>query len=215
MYSHSHHNHDKARLVNLLASYGIKEQILAAFEQVPRDLFVTKRRADAAYEDRALPIEEGQTISQPSLVAAMIQELGLKKSDKVLEVGTGSGFQTALLSKLIKEVYSIERIDKLAKLAKLKLKQLKINNVHITHGDGSEGLVEFSPYDAIIVSAAFTKVPKPLVEQLKEKGRLIMPVGAKESQEVVLYIKRNGKLVQIRKTSLVSFVPLLGRYGWH
>lgn len=205
---------DKDRLINLLAAYGTREPLLSAFEKIPREKFVPEAFKDAAYEDRALPLGEGQTISQPSLVALMLQELGLKGDEKVLEVGTGSGFQAALLGALARRVYTIERIEKLAKRAKTALKSLKARNVEVLTGDGSLGVPEHAPYDAIIVAAAFRKVPKPLAGQLKEDGRLIMPVGPHDSQEVVLYKKKKGKLVEIKKISPVRFVPLVGKLGW-
>lgn len=208
------HNSDKARLINLLASYGIREPILSAFEKVPREKFVPLKLVEAAYEDRALPIGEGQTISQPSLVASMLQELRLKGDEKVLEVGTGSGFEAALLSTLCKKVYTVERIAKLAREAKKRIKNLRIKNAEIAVGDGSLGLAKYAPFDAIIVSAAFLQVPRPLAEQLKEDGRLIMPVGAPQSQEVVLYKKKEGQLVEASRISPVRFVPLIGKHGW-
>lgn len=207
-------NHDKERLINLLASYGIKEPILSAFEKVPREKFVPAKLTDAAYEDRALPIGEGQTISQPSLVASMLQELKLKGDETVLEVGTGSGFEAALLATLCKKVYTIERIEKLAKQAKKRIRSLGLVNVEVAVGDGSLGIPKHAPFDAAVVSAAFREVPRPLVEQLKEDGRLIMPVGSPESQEVVLYKKKEGKLVEATRISPVRFVPLIGKYGW-
>lgn len=207
-------DHDKERLINLLAAYSIKEPILSAFDKVERRKFVPQKLADAAYEDRALPIGEGQTISQPSLVASMLQELRLKGDEKILEVGTGSGFEAALLASLCKKVYTIERIAGLAKQAKKRIKQLGIRNVKVVVGDGSLGLPKYAPFDAIIVSAAFLQVPRPLVEQLKEDSRLIMPVGSPESQEVVLYKKKGGQLVETARISPVRFVPLIGKYGW-
>lgn len=205
---------DKDRLINLLAAYGTREPLLSAFEKIPREKFVPEAFKDAAYEDRALPLGEGQTISQPSLVALMLQELGLKGDEKVLEVGTGSGFQAALLGALARKVYTIERIEKLAKRAKAVIKSLRIKNVEVLTGDGSLGVPEHALYDAIIVAAAFRKVPKPLAGQLREDGRLIMPVGPRDSQEVVLYKKKKGKLVKIKKISPVRFVPLIGKLGW-
>lgn len=207
-------NHDKERLINLLAAYGIREPILSAFDKVERQRFVPQKLADAAYEDRALPIGEGQTISQPSLVASMLQELRLKRDETVLEVGTGSGFEAALLGTLCKKVYTVERIEKLAKQAKKRIKSLGLANVEVVVGDGSLGIPKYAPFDAAVVSAAFREVPRPLIEQLKEDGRLIMPVGPPESQEVVFYKKREGKLVEVTRISPVRFVPLIGKYGW-
>lgn len=207
-------DHDKERLINLLAAYGIKEPILSAFDKVERQKFLPQKLADAAYEDRALPIGEGQTISQPSLVASMLQELRLKGDEKILEVGTGSGFEAALLATLCKKVYTIERIEKLAEQAKKRIRSLGIENVEVIVGDGSLGIAKYAPYDGIIVSAAFVNVPRPLIKQLKEDGRLIMPVGPSESQEVVLYKKKEGQLIEVARISPVRFVPLIGKYGW-
>ena len=205
---------EKGHLFNLLASYGIKDTVLAAFEAVPREFFVEKAFQDSAYEDRALPIGEGQTISQPSLVGTMLEALDLHGDEKVLEVGTGSGFQAALLGRLAKKVYTIERIPTLASLARGPLKELGLLNVKAVVGDGTLGLARHAPYDAIIVTAAFTSVPAPLIRQLREAGRLIMPVGDQNEQEVVLYKKLVGKLVAIRKIAPVRFVPLIGKHAW-
>lgn len=207
-------NRDKERLINLLAAYGIREPILSAFEKIPRERFVDPKMVNVAYEDRALPIGKGQTISQPSLVAVMIQALDLRGGEKVLEIGTGSGFQTALLSNLAREVYSIERIESLANQAKEKIRGLGLRNVKILIGDGSEGVPQYAPFDTIIVSAAFKKVPTPLIKQLKPGGRIVMPIGHQDYQEVILYKKTGGQLRQVRKISPVRFVPLVGKYGW-
>lgn len=185
-----------------------------AFEKVSREKFIEKRFLEAAYEDRALPIGEGQTISQPSLVAEMLQELELGGQEKVLEVGTGSGYQAALLGNLAKRVYTIERIEKLAREAEKRIKSIGIKNVKVMVGDGSGGLARYAPYNAIIVSAAFREVPQSLISQLAENGRLIMPVGEHTSQEVILYRKKAGNLQEIRRISPVRFVPLVGKYGW-
>lgn len=206
--------HEKNRLVNLLASYGITEPVLSAFDQVPRELFVPRNMRYAAYEDHALPIGEGQTISQPSLVALMLQALSLTGKEKVLEVGTGSGFQAALLSKLSLKVYSIERKKVLAEKAEERIRALNIKNIEVVVGDGTEGLKDKAPFDAIIVTAAFKNVPQPLVEQLRERGKLVMPVGGQDWQDVVLYQKERGRLREIRRLAPVRFVPLIGKHGW-
>lgn len=206
---------EKNRLINLLAAYGIKQPVINAFEVIPRELFVPKDFVQSAYEDRALPIGEGQTISQPSLVGTMLQALELRGMEKVLEIGTGSGFQAALLARLAARVYTIERIPALAKNAVARLKKLKIANVKIVIGDGTLGLARYAPYDAIIVTAAFKTVPPPLSRQLVEGGRLIMPLGEREEQEVVLYKKIAGKLVLVRKIAPVRFVPLIGEHAWN
>lgn len=205
---------DKQRLLNLLASYAVRESVISAFERIPREGFVPQRLLEAAYEDRALPIGEGQTISQPSLVAAMIDALDLKGSERVLDVGTGSGFQAALLAALAKEVYTIERVPKLAKEAKRRIEKMGLRNVTVVTGDGSEGLPGNAPYDAIIVAAAFPKVPSLLAEQLKEKGRLVMPIGGPEGQDARVYIKEGKDLKEAETISPVRFVPLIGKYAW-
>lgn len=203
---------ERYRLTNLLASYGIKDPVLSAFDNTPREAFVDKKYLTYAYEDRALPTLFGQTISQPSLVALSLQELSLTPTDVVLEIGTGSGFQTALLSQLVKKVYSIERLPELTKLAQNRLKKLR--NVEVITGDGSLGWLTGSPYDAIVVTAAFTQVPDPLTVQLRTGGKLIMPIGNAEWQELTLYKKHDDGLVVLRRISDVRFVPLFGKYAY-
>ena len=203
---------ERYRLTNLLASYGIKGSVLSAFDNTPREFFVDKRYLAYAYEDRALPTLSGQTISQPSLVALTLQELSLKPTDVVLEIGTGSGFQTALLSQLVKKVYSIERLPELAKITQSRLNRL--GNVELITGDGSLGWLTGSPYDAIIVTAAFTQVPDPLSAQLRTGGKLIMPIGKEEWQELMLYKKHHDGLVTLKRISDVCFVPLLGKHAY-
>lgn len=208
-----HSNIEKHKLVNLLASYGIRDPVLSLFERIPREIFVERQYLHAAYEDRALPTAFGQTISQPSLVAQILQTLNLKLTDKVLEIGTGSGFQTALLSKLAGHVYSIERLAKLATTARARLTKLGIKNAQVILGDGSEGYRASAPYDVIIVTAAFWEVPNSLRAQLKEEGKLVMPVGRGDWQELVLYDKHDNKLVPVKKISDVRFVPFVGKYA--
>ena len=203
---------ERYRLTNLLASYGIKDPVLSAFDNTPREIFVDKKYLAYAYEDRALPTLLGQTISQPSLVALTLQVLSLKPTDVVLEIGTGSGFQTALFSCIVKKVYPIERLPELAKIAESRLKRLR--NTEVITGDGSLGWQKGAPYDAIIVTAAFTQVPDPLVAQLKTGGKLIMPIGKEEWQELMLYQKLNDGLVALRKISDVHFVPFFGKYAY-
>lgn len=204
----------KVSLLRLLAENDISSSTISAFNQVPRENFVPKQYRSLAYHDDALPIGEGQTISQPSLVAMMLDALKLRGTEKVLEIGTGSGYQTALLSRLALQVYSIERIGTLANEARKRLRILKIKNVQVYVGDGSLGLSQHAPYDAIIVTAAFKKVPQPLVSQLKEDGRLIMPVGERGSQEAIVYQKVRGRLKEIQNLGPVRFVPFIGREAW-
>ena len=189
----------------------VDTKVLKAMKDVPRDMFVPEFLQDQAYADYPLPIGEDQTISQPYIVALMTQLLELKGKEKVLEVGTGLGYQAAVLSKLTKKVYSIEINEKLAKKAELILKKLKYNNIKVIVGDGSRGYKKAAPYDAIIVTAAARKVPEMLIEQLKEGGRLVVPVGNFLAQELIRIIKKDGKT---KKESVcgVRFVPLKGDY---
>jgi len=191
----------------------IEEKVLSAFRQVPRHKFVPESEAGSAYGDYPLPIGEGQTISQPYMVAAMTELLDLKKSDKVLEIGAGSGYQAAILAELAGEVYSVERVQPLADLAKENLKMLGYANVKIKIGDGTLGWSENAPYDAIVVTAGSPEVPKALVEQLNEGGRLAIPVGGRYSQMLTKVQKLKGKIKATDVCGCV-FVPLIGRQGW-
>lgn len=192
----------------------IDSKILNVFSKVPRHKFIPHEYKDSAYEDNALPIGEGQTISQPSLVALMTSLLKLSGDMKVLEIGTGSGYQTAILSHLAKEVYSIERIYSLAEGAKKVLKKLEIKNVCIYEGDGSLGLPKFAPYDAVIVTAGAQEIPKSLIDQLKEGGRIVIPLGeSKNDQKLIVGNKKKGRL-ETEEVEPVRFVPLIGKHGW-
>lgn len=204
---------DRNKLINMLAAYGIKRPVLDAFERLPREFFVPARYASSAYEDRALPIGENQTISQPSLVATTLQELNLKGSEKVLEVGTGSGFQTGLLASLARRVYTIEKIESLTAGARAKLEKLGFKNIHFKTGDGTLGWKEASPFDTIVVSAAGPEVSEPLIEQLKEGGLIVMPVGREDWQDLILFMKKGRQIEKIKKIADVKFVPLVGRFG--
>ena len=197
-----------------LRARGIKdERVLAAMDRVPRHVFVDKDNQEDAYADHPLPIGEGQTVSQPLIVAIMLQALALRGSEKVLEVGTGSGYQTALVAELAREVYSIERSEVLARVAEDRLRDLGCADVTVLVGDGSLGLPERAPFNAIVVSAAAPEIPKALLEQLAEDGRLVVPVGPAHSQELRLVKKQHGSLVG---TSLEGcrFVPLIGEQGY-
>lgn len=197
-----------------LISRGITDsRVLEAFRCVPRDQFVPLKYLNEAYSDSPLPIGEGQTISQPYMVALMTQHLKLSGDESVLEIGTGSGYQTAILAELAKEVYGVERITSLADKAKSTLKQLSYDNIQITITDGTVGWKEFAPYDAIIVTAAAPAIIQPLVEQLKDKGRLVMPIGEKITQALTVTIKSKEKIETSEICGCV-FVPLLGKYGW-
>ena len=180
---------------------------LRAMAKVPREKFVAKELQARAYEDRPLPIGYGQTISQPFIVAFMTQELKPKPTDHVLEVGTGSGYQAAVLAELVAEVYTIEIVKPLAESAEVRLRELGYKNVHVKAGDGYKGWREHAPFDAIIVTAAPDHVPQPLVEQLREGGRMIIPVGKTFAQELYLLEKRGGAVKQTAVIP-VKFVPL-------
>ncbi|HEY5669734.1 MAG TPA: protein-L-isoaspartate(D-aspartate) O-methyltransferase [Anaerolineales bacterium] len=189
------------------------ERVLEAMRSVPRHAFVPLEYRHMAYSDGPLPIGSGQTISQPYIVALMTQLLRLKGDENVLEVGTGSGYQAAVLAKLAKQVYTIERYTELADQAAAVLQKLGLNNVRVHIGDGSLGLPEHAPFQAILVTAAAPKVPQSLLEQLDEGGRLVVPVGGRMNQFLELWERRGAKFVQDVLVP-VAFVPLRGRHGW-
>ena len=193
-----------------LRGRGIRDQkVLDAMEEVDRSLFVPDELQHQSYEDRPLPIGESQTISQPYIVAFMAEILELNESDKVLEIGTGCGYNAAILSRIAKEVYSIEIIEWLADLAKKNLKKTDISNIHSRHGDGYEGWPQAAPFDAIVLTAAAPKIPETLKRQLKVGGKLLAPVG-KAAQRLKL-IERKGEEEFHEKTlQMVSFVPMTG-----
>jgi protein-L-isoaspartate(D-aspartate) O-methyltransferase len=199
---------------NQLRPRGIKDKrVLSAMESVNRHLFVRKDLQDVAYDDRALPTCEGQTISQPYMVALMTELLELRGDERVLEIGTGSGYQSSLLSLLALEVFTVERVDSLAESAKDLMKGLGYLNVHVFTGDGTLGLPEYAPFDAIIVTAAAPKIPDAYISQLKTGGRLVIPVGDKYSQVLYLIRKTPSGVEKSTSTSCV-FVPLIGENGW-
>jgi protein-L-isoaspartate(D-aspartate) O-methyltransferase len=189
------------------------ERVLAAMLLAPRHEFVPEELWDQAYGDHPVAIGENQTISQPYMVAVMTQELMLQPTDVVLEVGAGSGYQAAVLSRLVSHVYTIERRQRLACLAYSCLKKIGYENISVFCGDGSRGLPEKAPFDAILVTAGAPEVPETLLEQLAEGGRLIIPVGQKMFQMCKRFIKRGGEIEETDLTSCV-FVPLVGRFGW-
>jgi protein-L-isoaspartate(D-aspartate) O-methyltransferase len=193
-----------------LMARGINDQrVLAAMAKVPREEFVPPDSLAASYADGPLPIGYGQTISQPYIVAFMTEQLRPKASDRVLEIGTGSGYQAAILAELVKEVYTIEIIEPLAKNAEAMLQRLGYKNVHIKVGDGYKGWPEYAAFDAIIVTCAPDHVPQQLTDQLKEGGRMIIPVGGRFAQELYLLEKKNGQLKE-SVTLPVRFVPMVG-----
>lgn len=187
--------------------------VLAAMAAVPRHEFVSEDVRAHAYDDLPLPIGSGQTISQPYIVAAMTAALHLQPGDRVLEIGTGCGYHAAVLSRLAKEVFTIERRPELASSASARLTRLGYSNAHVHCGDGTLGLPEFAPFDAILVAAAAPAVPKPLLAQLAEGGRIILPVGGAEHQELQL-IEKHGDTFPIKMLEGCRFVPLLGYHGW-
>ena len=197
-----------------LRSRGIRdERVLDAMARVPRHEFVPLEYRDEAYEDHPIAIGEGQTISQPFVVADMLEALALRPEDVVLEIGTGSGYETAVLAELVRMVYSIERIASLAERARAVLQRLGYKNVTVVHGDGSQGLPEAAPFDAIVVSAAAPHVPKPLMDQLRDGGRLVIPVGSGFAQELQL-VRKIGDKSTVLCLDGVRFVPLIGRDGF-
>jgi protein-L-isoaspartate(D-aspartate) O-methyltransferase len=186
-----------------------EERVLAAMNKVPREEFVPEHLRAVSYADQPLPIGYDQTISQPFIVAFMTEQLRPQSQDRVLEIGTGSGYQAAILAELVADVYSIEIIEPLAKTAEATLQRLGYKNVHVKVGDGYKGWPEHAPFDIVIVTCAPDHVPQALVEQLKEGGRMIIPVGGRGGQELYLLEKENGKLRQ-RGVSPVRFVPMTG-----
>lgn len=204
----------RRRLVETLQANGIRDlSVLRAFDEVPRHLFVPTGVRHRAYEDAAQPIGSGQTISQPSIHAMYLDVLQLTGKERVLEIGTGSGFQTALLARLAAQVFTIERVPALMDRAKEVLRSLHVNNVSYLVGDGTIGWREYAPYDAILVGAGSPGVPQPLVDQLAIGGRLLCPVGDRTKQDVVLVTRDIGG---IRTTVIADarFVPLVGTHGW-
>jgi len=188
-------------------------RVLAAMREIPRHLFTPPPYDEAAYEDSPLPIGDGQTISQPYIVALMTELLGPGPDDRVLEIGAGSGYQAAILSSLARQVITIERIPSVAGLARKNLDALGLTNVRIVVGDGTLGFPENAPYDGIIITAATPSVPLPLIDQLAEGGRLVAPVGGRDIQELVT-LTRHGKEILRSGHGGVRFVPLIGEYGW-
>ncbi len=197
-----------------IRSRGLRdERVLQVMMNVPRDRFMPPGMRHDAYEDRALPIDCGQTISQPYIVAYMTELLDLTPSCRVLEVGTGSGYQTAILSRLCEHVYSVERIQKLHDQAADVLASLNTENATLLVADGSTGLPQHAPYDRIMVTAATPRVPEPLVDQLADNGRMVLPVGGKSEQTIVCIDRRHGKVTETRGIAC-RFVKLIGKQGW-
>jgi protein-L-isoaspartate(D-aspartate) O-methyltransferase len=200
---------------DLIAARGVKdERVLAALRRIPRHLFVKDHLRNQAYGDHALPIGAGQTISQPYVVARMTELLEVAPEHSVLEVGTGSGYQTAVLAALARRVYSLERIPELAQAAIPRMRQLGFDNVKIQVFDGTVGWSEWAPFDRVLVTAGAPKVPEPLLGQLAPGGALLIPEGNLNLQRLVLYRKSARGEIRRREGEEVAFVPLLGRHGW-
>ena len=206
---------DRRRMVETqIAARGVSdERVLSAMREIPRHIFVPAPYQDAAYNDSPLPIGKGQTISQPYIVAVMTELLKVQPTDTVLEIGSGSGYQAAILGKLGRSVITVERIPEVAELARANLARVGITNVTVVTGDGTTGYPPAAPYEAILITAATPAVPPPLIEQLAEGGRLVAPVGSRDLQELVRLTKRQGRTVQELFGGVV-FVPLLGEHGW-
>jgi len=197
-----------------IAARGIADaRVLEAIRKIPRHLFLEEALSDRAYDDSALPIGEKQTISQPYIVALMTQALALQATEKVLEIGTGSGYQTAILAELAARVYSIERVKSLALKARERLDRLGYRNVAVRNSDGTYGWGEAAPFDAILVAAGSPSIPSMLVEQLREGGRLVIPVGDRNAQVLQLGVKQRGQLVLSCLTDC-TFVPFIGAFAW-
>nr|VFJ96431.1 MAG: protein-L-isoaspartate(D-aspartate) O-methyltransferase [Candidatus Kentron sp. LFY]VFJ98929.1 MAG: protein-L-isoaspartate(D-aspartate) O-methyltransferase [Candidatus Kentron sp. LFY] len=199
------------RLIQQLRQEGVSdERVLAVLRELPRHIFVDEALAGRAYENTALPVGHGQTISQPFIVARMTEAIiADRQPEKVLEIGTGCGYQTAVLAKLVGQVFTVERISALSVGARERLWALGINNVHMKHGDGNEGWVENSPYDAIMVTAAPAEVPKALLQQLVPDGRMVIPVGAERESQKLLLISRSGQHFDEQVIEDVIFVRML------
>jgi protein-L-isoaspartate(D-aspartate) O-methyltransferase len=187
----------------------VDKRVLKVMREIHREDFVPENMRESAYDDNPLPIGNGQTISQPYIVAEMTELLELRGNEKVLEIGTGSGYQAAILSRLAKKVITIERVKELAEKTGKLLQKKGYKNVEVVFGDGTKGYAKEAPYDAIIVTAAAEKIPKKLIEQLAEGGRLVAPVGPRYHQELIRIIKRNGKLEEDYHGGVI-FVPLIG-----
>ncbi|MGI9035433.1 MAG: protein-L-isoaspartate(D-aspartate) O-methyltransferase [Pyrinomonadaceae bacterium] len=190
------------------------ERVLQAMTDVPRDFFVPDALKAQAYKDNALPIAANQTISQPFIVARMTELLELTPQSKVLEIGAGSGYQTAILSRLARSVYAIERLSQLAAEARIRLRQLGVSNVTLRAADGTLGWEIYAPFDAVLAAAGSPDVPEPLLRQLKIGGRLVLPVGENQQSQRLIRITKTDKNFQTEDFGACAFVPLIGEHGW-
>lgn len=205
---------DRIEMVRRLEAQGISDKnVLEVMRRIPRHLFIANALWDQAYVDHPVPIDCGQTISQPYIVALMTQALQLTKSDRVLEIGTGSGYQTAILAELAQHVYTIERFSELSEKAQKLLTEAGYTNISFRVGDGTMGWPQEAPFEKIIVTAAAPEVPRPLIEQLAEGGRLVIPVGGRQLQ-MLLQITKEGEKLRREELCACSFLPLIGREGW-
>mgnify|MGYP001493830757 CR=1 FL=1 len=204
----------KAMVERQIAARGIHDpRVLSAMREIPRHIFIPPPYDRAAYEDNPLPIGNGQTISQPYIVALMTELLHPKTTDNMLEIGAGSGYQAAVLSRLIWHLTTIERITTVANLARTNLKSIGIDNVIVIEGDGSQGYMGNAPYDGIIITAATPDVPQPLIEQLADGGVLVAPVGGRDVQNLITLHKKGRSIIR-ESHGGVRFVPLIGQHGW-
>ncbi|MEI6513262.1 MAG: protein-L-isoaspartate(D-aspartate) O-methyltransferase [bacterium] len=190
------------------------QQLLAVMRKVPRHLFVPERNRSQAYSDSALPIGEGQTISQPAIVAIMSELLELNGDEKILEIGTGSGYQTAILAELAGEIITLDRLLALAEKSRSLLNDLGYKNVEVIVGDGTEGYIPRTPYDRILITAGAPYVPQPLLDQLQSPGRLVAPVGTMRKQTLTVVYKDESGNLQWKNHGFCVFVPLVGQHGW-
>jgi len=204
----------KAMVERQIAARGIHDpRVLAAMLEIPRHLFIPPRYDQEAYDDNPLPIGSGQTISQPYIVALMTELLHPKATDNMLEIGAGSGYQAAVLSRLVRQLTTIERITTVANMARRNLKSIGIDNVVVIEGDGSLGYPAHAPYDGILITAATPEVPQPLIEQLADGGILVAPVGGRDTQDLITLYKQGGSFIRESQGG-VRFVPLIGHHGW-
>lgn len=205
----------RRKLIETIRERGVDDlELLQLFDRVPRHLFLPEGVWPQAYEDRPIPIGHGQTASQPSLQAMYLKILRPTPDEKVLEIGTGCGFLTALLAMMADRVYSVERVRELSIRARRALDALEIRNVALLVGDGSIGWRKYSPFDVVVISAACPSVPPALVDQLSDGGRMLLPVGTREEQDLILVRKEGESVREERVLDRCTFVPLLGRYGW-
>lgn len=215
--SHAEDIYDKKRHIMVerdIKARGVKDaKVLEVMKKVPRHLFVDESLRNQAYDDHPLPIGEGQTISQPYVVALMTEALRLKPSDRVLEVGTGSGYQAAVLAEIVREVYTIEIRKGLAEKAEKRLSELGYRNIRIKYGDGYFGWEEFAPFDAIIVTASANHIPPPLIKQMKDGGRLIIPLGSTIYYQTLTLVTKKKSEVFLEQMGPVAFVPMIGEAG--